>query len=475
MGAAELHSLDGRDLTTLDSNWLSADHVGSLEGGNAKSKKNSNTSWDQFEVNKRLYNVNSTFDENLYTKKLNKSELTKEQIRKADKYAREIEGTRSSNIHLQEERGQVMERELDEEDLYSGVRRPGSSNVPGKNSPSTGASSSNWRRAVTGEASPPTNMVRGQGQKSTSVVSSNTQIPGKGNKQSARGTKSSGHNDSPPPGYEDDYIPVSARTPESGKSSVSPSMRPKTPEPVASESLTTEKKTESSPQISFYGEPDKPPIPPIENKNAKGPAEAEKKTILGSATTLGSMDPEKSKPVQSKLNPNATEFKFNVNAKEFSPTVSSASTNPGGGRYNNRRFDNNAADGPPSYPNQPGYGGYDIYGAPMQQQQWEYGAPGMMMYGNPPVMMGAPNGPIVPPVGDMPMYPQHAYGGDQMYGGNQMIGSWHGSSYGPGGPYNPVGRGGGRGGFNHSGRGHSASSHHEMRGPGDEASSSGIR
>lgn len=79
--------------------------------------------WDQFETNERLYNVTSTYDENIYTKKLDKSTLTKEQQRQAERLAREIESQVSDNIHLREERGHALERDVDEEDLYSGVRR----------------------------------------------------------------------------------------------------------------------------------------------------------------------------------------------------------------------------------------------------------------------------------------------------------------------------------------------------------------
>ena len=56
---------------------------------------NKHSDWDQFETNKRLFNVNSSFDENLYTKKLDLSMMTKEQIAKADRLAREIENTSS--------------------------------------------------------------------------------------------------------------------------------------------------------------------------------------------------------------------------------------------------------------------------------------------------------------------------------------------------------------------------------------------
>lgn len=56
--------------------------------------------WDQFEANKILFGVNSTYDENLYTLKL---EAPSEELkRKADRIAREIESEKTSNLHLAE-------------------------------------------------------------------------------------------------------------------------------------------------------------------------------------------------------------------------------------------------------------------------------------------------------------------------------------------------------------------------------------
>ena len=79
--------------------------------------------WNQFEANTRLFNVKNTYDENIYTKKIDMSKVSKSQLLKAEKLAREIEGSSSNNSHLQEERGQKVEYDMDEEDLYSGVLR----------------------------------------------------------------------------------------------------------------------------------------------------------------------------------------------------------------------------------------------------------------------------------------------------------------------------------------------------------------
>ena len=80
-----LTHLDGRDLQTASA-WINSDLSFGLEeepnnnpnqSSNShsqhNSKSSSNKAWDQFEVNKRLFNVKNTFDENIYTSKLGKS------------------------------------------------------------------------------------------------------------------------------------------------------------------------------------------------------------------------------------------------------------------------------------------------------------------------------------------------------------------------------------------------------------------
>jgi LsmAD domain len=81
--------------------------------------------WDQFEANNRLFGTSSTFDEHLYTTKIDRSAPSyRERERQAAKLAKEIEGTTSTNAHMREERGHAWENDgEDEEDKYSGVRR----------------------------------------------------------------------------------------------------------------------------------------------------------------------------------------------------------------------------------------------------------------------------------------------------------------------------------------------------------------
>ena len=84
-----------------------------------------NVDWDQFELNKKVYNVVSTYDENLYTTKLDKNKITEEEKIFADKMYNEIMKSNKDekNIHVLEDRGVVQQKDndLDEEDKYSSV------------------------------------------------------------------------------------------------------------------------------------------------------------------------------------------------------------------------------------------------------------------------------------------------------------------------------------------------------------------
>ncbi|GJS92219.1 gypsy type transposase [Tanacetum coccineum] len=81
--------------------------------------------WDQFETNAALFGVTSTFDEELYTTKLDRGPMMREREREALRIAREIEGEDTQDLHLAEERGIHVHSnfELDEETKYSSVMR----------------------------------------------------------------------------------------------------------------------------------------------------------------------------------------------------------------------------------------------------------------------------------------------------------------------------------------------------------------
>lgn len=81
--------------------------------------------WDQFEVNRQLFGVTTSFDESLYTTPLDRSGGDfKKREAMAQRLAKEIlENSAGGNVHMAEERGQAMEADYDEEDRYGAVVR----------------------------------------------------------------------------------------------------------------------------------------------------------------------------------------------------------------------------------------------------------------------------------------------------------------------------------------------------------------
>ncbi|EEF41019.1 conserved hypothetical protein [Ricinus communis] len=84
-----------------------------------------NRGWDQFETNELLFGVKSTFDEELYTTKLEKGPQMRELEKEAMRMAREIEGEETQDLHLAEERGNHFHEnfDIDEETRFSSVYR----------------------------------------------------------------------------------------------------------------------------------------------------------------------------------------------------------------------------------------------------------------------------------------------------------------------------------------------------------------
>lgn len=66
--------------------------------------------WNQFQVNQDRFGVTTSFDEDLYTTKLDKSRSKFSQA-DADRIANEIEGQVSGNAHVAEERGAELDQE----------------------------------------------------------------------------------------------------------------------------------------------------------------------------------------------------------------------------------------------------------------------------------------------------------------------------------------------------------------------------
>ncbi|KAF8626975.1 hypothetical protein AX15_004568 [Amanita polypyramis BW_CC] len=91
-----------------------------------------NVSWDQFAVNEKLFGVRTNFDEEAYTTKLDRSGADfRERERKAQRIANEILGSTSTNSHVLEERGIIVEEnESNEEEKYGAVVRGSNAYIP---------------------------------------------------------------------------------------------------------------------------------------------------------------------------------------------------------------------------------------------------------------------------------------------------------------------------------------------------------
>lgn len=98
-----------------------------LMDGGLEDELGGGSGWNQFEVNKSKFGVTSTFDENIYTTRLDKDSCAISE-REAARIAAEIEGHGYSshgvgyNAHIAEERGfEIDDGQMDEEDKYSSV------------------------------------------------------------------------------------------------------------------------------------------------------------------------------------------------------------------------------------------------------------------------------------------------------------------------------------------------------------------
>lgn len=86
--------------------------------------------WDQFQANEKQFGVRTSFNEDEYTTKIDRSSADYDRRqREAERIAAEIEAKPSGNIHVQEERNQPLTSNADEESRYSGVHRPSTYNA----------------------------------------------------------------------------------------------------------------------------------------------------------------------------------------------------------------------------------------------------------------------------------------------------------------------------------------------------------
>jgi PAB1-binding protein PBP1 len=99
-------------------------------GGGAWGKKAgaSKAQWDQFSANKKLFGVDTKFDESMYTTSIDKSKAGISEA-EAARIAYEIQNQISDNPHMAEERGQKDIADYDEEERYSSVLPSGKPSV----------------------------------------------------------------------------------------------------------------------------------------------------------------------------------------------------------------------------------------------------------------------------------------------------------------------------------------------------------
>ncbi|CAG8532089.1 14193_t:CDS:10 [Funneliformis caledonium] len=101
------------------------DISGRVEGRLEFREHSNNVSWDQFAVNEQLFGIKTDFNEEIYTTKLDRSRADfKERERQAIAIANEITRSSTTNVHMLEERGiMIEESQMDEEDKYGAVVR----------------------------------------------------------------------------------------------------------------------------------------------------------------------------------------------------------------------------------------------------------------------------------------------------------------------------------------------------------------
>ncbi|CAM0943296.1 unnamed protein product [Alopecurus aequalis] len=288
-------------------------------------------SWDQFETNAALFGVKSTFNEDLYTTKLERGPHMRELEKHASRIAREIEGEDTEDLHLAEERGLHVDEDLehDEEIKYSAVRRDTDTsklksfmNVLG----SIGTKDLPVCSSIKGEESS-SNIVGGTHLFVTPATSelaseyqSNKLLPADANRLDDKRSKDSS-------GDKDNRNLRPENTLSQGG------------RPLISEDLEGTSSRSLASEPSSSGQGDKLPDSAVPSKLPSAPEYVNSSQRHGSSTSstservaansvaiapglspsssMGSLSSDKSS-----LNPNAKEFKLNPNAKSFTPLTS---------------------------------------------------------------------------------------------------------------------------------------------------------
>ena len=295
--------------------------------------------WDQFEANERLFGVTTDFKEEIYTTKLDKnSEEYRRREKEAARLAREIENVRgaivdlwwcyslivafshallfpyshprilalsrrrrysrtypfpllqssSSNLHIAEERGKIVDdSQLDEEDRYGAVIRK-----PGAYIPPALRKAESAKATTTGNPRTSAESV----EKSGAGAPPSTK---KGWAATVRSTESSAA--TPAAASSTDKPSATAtKAPTSMKPSTAPTTATTTTATTATAEIKKEEPTKSAATASTKKE-----VAPVKEATAATPTPTK---------------PAETPMKKSTLNPNAPAFSFNIGAAEFKPT-----------------------------------------------------------------------------------------------------------------------------------------------------------
>ena len=252
--------------------------------------------WDQFKANEELFNVKSSYDENVYTTKLDPSQISAQARYRAEQLAREIETTTTTNIHLAEERGQVSSQDFadyDEEDRYSGVLK--TKDLLKSSAKAPAPPKLNYAQAVSKVEGPNNSAPPGFTTTSTAVATDTTTEKAK--------IQSS---DSGEPASVVEVMKPNAISSVTEKSEAKNHIENEAPE--ASKSKITEKEESNSSALT---------------QQTLVESEVKKDDTVANATATSATTSEsstKEPTVKSSLSATAKSFSLNINAKTFQPT-----------------------------------------------------------------------------------------------------------------------------------------------------------
>lgn len=344
--------------------------------------------WNQFEVNKTLFGVTSTFDEELYTTKLERGPRTRELEEQALRIAREIEGENTRDLHVAEERGIQLSGkfDIDEETKYSSVCPVNGFDDSGYEEDEEEEILLNCRNNLTFGDS-----AASDGMKSTSTGNGKgyEESWGGGSLSSVGQSCSNSNKHAREPMFEQlsKDTPAPGSSMRSGLEDINEDAATSDPWRASDRQSSTDGKLPGRLSESSCWRPGSSISRNPENSATSSPSS---RPILSPSSSIGSYSSEKST-----LNPNAKEFKPNPNAKSFKPSPTATrpqSPVPEGSFYY------------PPLPPMPGI--HIVYGMGAA-----FAGQHPVMYNNNTPQQLGPNQTYYPPNG--PQYPQQMMVGQQ--------------------------------------------------------------